>query len=271
MPQNLSIFSFQFSPPTARHYHPTLSIWLSVDPMADKYPSTSPYTYCGNNPVRLVDPDGREIDEWEVNKAGFFRHVEGSEGRPDKLYVVKGFRSNRFKKRCDNGINVNPEMMQNICSISDSKTSINYNVVDHRQEMHELFNYLADNTNVEWVSFGFSFVDIVPNEDGSPKMCNGKLQYKNSNRDFLITDHQRIECGTGQSYNHAARLDYFKHSHPAFYFDINYFLDPMQISGNKIPINKDDYEGDYGHKRKCVEAGSSCVFTLRYRGDEKTY
>ena len=52
--------SYTFSS-QARHYHPTLSIWLSVDPMADKYPSTSPYTYCANNPVRLVDPDGREI------------------------------------------------------------------------------------------------------------------------------------------------------------------------------------------------------------------
>ena len=49
------------SSPAARHYHPTLSIWLSVDPMADKYPGVSPYTYCGNNPVRLVDKDGREI------------------------------------------------------------------------------------------------------------------------------------------------------------------------------------------------------------------
>ena len=48
-------------PPSARHYHPTLSIWLSVDPLADKYPGVSPYVYCGNNPIRLVDPDGRKI------------------------------------------------------------------------------------------------------------------------------------------------------------------------------------------------------------------
>ena len=45
----------------ARHYHSDLSIWLSVDPMSDKYPSTSPYTYCANNPVRLVDPNGEEV------------------------------------------------------------------------------------------------------------------------------------------------------------------------------------------------------------------
>ena len=73
MPHNLSPFSFQFSPPSARHYNSDLSLWLSVDPMSDKYPSTSPYVYCANNPVRLVDPDGRKIDpasekEWNCNK-----------------------------------------------------------------------------------------------------------------------------------------------------------------------------------------------------------
>ena len=35
--------------------------WLSVDPLADKYPSLSPYAYCAWNPVKLVDPDGRTI------------------------------------------------------------------------------------------------------------------------------------------------------------------------------------------------------------------
>ena len=47
--------------PCTWHYNSDLSIWLSVDPMSDKYPSTSPYAYCANNPVKLVDPDGRDI------------------------------------------------------------------------------------------------------------------------------------------------------------------------------------------------------------------
>ncbi len=52
-----------------RHYHPTLSIWLSVDPMADKYPGVSPYVYCANNPVRLVDPDG---EDWYQNGTDYY-------------------------------------------------------------------------------------------------------------------------------------------------------------------------------------------------------
>jgi len=43
----------------ARYYTSDLSIWLSVDPLSDKYPSLTPYNYCTNNPVILVDPDGR--------------------------------------------------------------------------------------------------------------------------------------------------------------------------------------------------------------------
>ena len=42
--------------------HELMSMWLSIDPMADKYPSISPYAYCAWNPVKLVDPDGMDWD-----------------------------------------------------------------------------------------------------------------------------------------------------------------------------------------------------------------
>jgi len=45
----------------ARYYNNDISVWLSVDPLADKYPSTSAYMYTAGNPVMLVDPDGRKI------------------------------------------------------------------------------------------------------------------------------------------------------------------------------------------------------------------
>ena len=61
MSPKLSPEPCSLNPPSARYHNSALSIWLSVDPMSDKYPSTSPYTYCANNPVKLVDPNGKEI------------------------------------------------------------------------------------------------------------------------------------------------------------------------------------------------------------------
>ena len=81
--------------PCTRYYHSTLSIWLSVDPMSDKYPSMSPYTYCGNNPVRLVDEDGREIDEWDFNiVTGQLTRVGDRGGKTTDYYNFKDLYGN---------------------------------------------------------------------------------------------------------------------------------------------------------------------------------
>jgi RHS repeat-associated protein len=55
----------------ARYYSSDISVWLSVDPMAHKYPSMSAYMYCAGNPVMLVDPDGMIIDLSELMKSDF--------------------------------------------------------------------------------------------------------------------------------------------------------------------------------------------------------
>jgi len=43
---------------SARYYAPPT--FISRDPLFEKYPWESPYTYCGNNPVIYIDPNGRE-------------------------------------------------------------------------------------------------------------------------------------------------------------------------------------------------------------------
>ncbi len=45
----------------ARYYFSSFSHWLTVDPLADKYPQISPYAYCAWNPISRIDPDGRRV------------------------------------------------------------------------------------------------------------------------------------------------------------------------------------------------------------------
>lgn len=42
----------------------TVSRFISIDPHAERYYSISPYAYCLNNPIRIIDPDGQ--DGWDV-------------------------------------------------------------------------------------------------------------------------------------------------------------------------------------------------------------
>ncbi|MPN06262.1 hypothetical protein SDC9_153518 [bioreactor metagenome] len=60
----------QYSYFGARYYDSDLSVWLSIDPLSDKYPNLSPYNYCANNPVMLVDPDGMKIRGFSIDEDG---------------------------------------------------------------------------------------------------------------------------------------------------------------------------------------------------------
>ena len=45
----------------ARYYDPRLSLWMSTDPMQENYFNVSSYCYVLNNPLKLIDPDGRIV------------------------------------------------------------------------------------------------------------------------------------------------------------------------------------------------------------------
>ena len=68
--------------------HDLMTGWLSVDPMADKYPSISPYAYCAWNPVRLVDVDGYMIDDYYNLKGELIHHT--NEGNSIYLVIKDG-------------------------------------------------------------------------------------------------------------------------------------------------------------------------------------
>ena len=44
----------------ARYYDPKVSLWISPDPIQEKYPNTSTYCYTHNNPIVYHDPNGKD-------------------------------------------------------------------------------------------------------------------------------------------------------------------------------------------------------------------
>ena len=69
----------------SRYLDPGISIWLSVDPLADLFPGYSPYNYALNNPIRLIDPSGMgpiKTPEGEETNVG-----EGYQATSDGKYL----------------------------------------------------------------------------------------------------------------------------------------------------------------------------------------
>ena len=61
-----------------RQYDPRLGRWLSLDPLASKYPGMSPYVAFNNNPIYYTDPLGLEGEPNKDGRGSGFERADGS-------------------------------------------------------------------------------------------------------------------------------------------------------------------------------------------------
>ena len=75
----------------ARQYDPILPKWDRIDPLAEKNPNMTPYHFCHDNPVNMIDPDG--MDDYYTNNGQFiFRDDKETDNiiiRNQSLYYMK--------------------------------------------------------------------------------------------------------------------------------------------------------------------------------------
>ena len=67
----------------ARWYDSLLGRTTTMDPLAEKYYSLSPYLWCAGNPVRFVDPDGK--DNYQVDNLGNISLLQKNDNIKDIL------------------------------------------------------------------------------------------------------------------------------------------------------------------------------------------
>ncbi len=89
----------------ARHYAPSIRRWLTPDPLSEKYYDISPYVYCADNPVNLVDPEGMIFTERSQPYVDQYEQVindkftQESSRVDELLYLLDQAKSARQAKR----------------------------------------------------------------------------------------------------------------------------------------------------------------------------
>ncbi len=185
----------------ARYYDPKISLWLSVDPLAEKYPGVSPFAYTYDNPVRFMDPTGMEGETWDDDyklnkKTGEIELIRKTDDNFDRLFATdeegniiknKYLKINKKNSKSTTILsdlinNEIPHLMSTGQDTPPIDTKQNFAASRNKDLVFRLFKFVSQNSKVEWSVaklYNIYFISTYHMDDLSPGIILGKSLFMN--------------------------------------------------------------------------------------------
>jgi RHS repeat-associated protein len=121
----------------ARYQSPP--VFISRDPLFEKYPMFSPYSYCANNPVKYIDPTGEDLEiTGEEQKAAFKELKKGAASHDIKVKMDKnGQISGKYVGKGE--ISAEGQQIMNVINDKSVKVKINATASNTTEGGHPFF------------------------------------------------------------------------------------------------------------------------------------
>ena len=153
----------------ARWYYPAICRTTTMDPLAEKYYPTSPYAWCGNNSIRNVDLDGKDV--WELNEQGSLVHIIA-----DTTHDAIRMNSKQISFEYNSISSVSQDDYQTTFSFGNEDVAAS------------AFKFLADNSGVEYGLVNSAQKSTIATQHlNSSVNVNGIIDAAISNKDFITS------------------------------------------------------------------------------------
>jgi RHS repeat-associated protein len=223
----------------ARYLNPTSGMWLSADPLFEKYVGMSPYNYCAGNPVKLVDVDGREIEEASMEQWNKFKN--------DIISKIKELEVNNNSNERLEYLTKSLETM-NILEASNQRYNLSFTEDDFGE-----VKYLKEKNSIELV-VGNSTSNFIHELTHAGQYESGDLAFLPNGATILQDVEDEINAYKAQFAYDSEALSLFSTNPKTFKdIDIN-FLDGLGYGNNNlgrssisINSNKFDLLRAYSH------------------------